>query len=522
MDNAEFRKLLVSSAEKGDGEGEQGGGKGKGGGGFAGFKRRKNKVHTDYVAKGEGGRVDRHHLKEAMEREARIKAQKAQGGRARRYDEDEDEDEEGGGGGRRHRKEDGFGEIGNDGEDETAPNGGVTQHGARKGEGGGGRVAGGASEEGGYRDRAEERRKGVNPDYEDEIARLVHMDAETTKYLGGDVKHTHLVKGLDYALLQRVRAGLKEGEGEGRKEEGQREGKEEGEDKGGMERRRKSLAAAQSRTLLGKSLQAFLVDRLSGVVRPVEAIRRLALEYDLAAHEDGGGAGRETGEGGAGREGAAGKGGTDGLPTMMMRSKLEMEREEEARPMLYRLPPPLLTRLQRALETYRQVAAGLKKRGKKRHRAEETYAAEGNGGSGVDAGNRERKEGVRMGARVKDVLGWGKGRREGGKEGGEEGQGRLDADVARLLGDAGIGEGRKGESGEGEPVLFGGSERGRAGERAGGRAGGRAGRKGGRGPVGRGGQEEGEVRKSGGGHARRKNERAPRLSKRNKEQSNYD
>lgn len=30
------------------------------------------------------------------------------------------------------------------------------------------------------------------------------MDAEKTKYLGGDVKHTHLVKGLDYALLQKV------------------------------------------------------------------------------------------------------------------------------------------------------------------------------------------------------------------------------------------------------------------------------------------------------------------------------
>lgn len=31
------------------------------------------------------------------------------------------------------------------------------------------------------------------------------MDAETTKYLGGDVEHTHLVKGLDYALLVKIR-----------------------------------------------------------------------------------------------------------------------------------------------------------------------------------------------------------------------------------------------------------------------------------------------------------------------------
>lgn len=32
------------------------------------------------------------------------------------------------------------------------------------------------------------------------------MDAEKTKYLGGDLKHTHLVKGLDFALLTKVRA----------------------------------------------------------------------------------------------------------------------------------------------------------------------------------------------------------------------------------------------------------------------------------------------------------------------------
>lgn len=29
---------------------------------------------------------------------------------------------------------------------------------------------------------------------------------EESKYLGGDMEHTHLVKGLDYALLEKVRA----------------------------------------------------------------------------------------------------------------------------------------------------------------------------------------------------------------------------------------------------------------------------------------------------------------------------
>lgn len=62
------------------------------------------------------------------------------------------------------------------------------------------------------RDRAEERRKGLNPDYErtamsglptDEALNPT-MSVEETKYLGGDLEHTHLVKGLDYALLQKV------------------------------------------------------------------------------------------------------------------------------------------------------------------------------------------------------------------------------------------------------------------------------------------------------------------------------
>eukprot|EP00941_MAST-03F_sp_MAST-3F-sp1_P001327 g1327.t1 len=63
-----------------------------------------------------------------------------------------------------------------------------------------------------FRDRAEERRRGINKDYVEaeklrEAASAVSLSIESSKYLGGDIKHTHLVKGLDYALLQKVRAG---------------------------------------------------------------------------------------------------------------------------------------------------------------------------------------------------------------------------------------------------------------------------------------------------------------------------
>ena len=61
-----------------------------------------------------------------------------------------------------------------------------------------------------YRDRAKERLMGLNPDYAQVTEELTEeqykkLDEEATKYLGGDMDRTHLVKGLDYALLSKVR-----------------------------------------------------------------------------------------------------------------------------------------------------------------------------------------------------------------------------------------------------------------------------------------------------------------------------
>ncbi|KAL7298148.1 hypothetical protein TKK_0009148 [Trichogramma kaykai] len=77
-----------------------------------------------------------------------------------------------------------------------------------------------------YRDRARERRDGNHQDQADEAMtntnayRAVAPDVKSgldaaerrrqmiqqSKFLGGDMEHTHLVKGLDYALLQKVRS----------------------------------------------------------------------------------------------------------------------------------------------------------------------------------------------------------------------------------------------------------------------------------------------------------------------------
>ena len=53
--------------------------------------------------------------------------------------------------------------------------------------------------------RALERRKEINQEeakFEEIVSKL---DANQTKFLGGDLEHTHFVKGLDFALLQKMR-----------------------------------------------------------------------------------------------------------------------------------------------------------------------------------------------------------------------------------------------------------------------------------------------------------------------------
>ena len=64
-----------------------------------------------------------------------------------------------------------------------------------------------------YRDRAHERRNEEKLHNETEISSDIVMDksvlsslsVEQTKYLGGDIENTHLVKGLDYRLLDKIR-----------------------------------------------------------------------------------------------------------------------------------------------------------------------------------------------------------------------------------------------------------------------------------------------------------------------------
>jgi len=74
-----------------------------------------------------------------------------------------------------------------------------------EGKGSGGQSAG--PKEAAYRDRAAERKEGKG-EYETvaaEFESLGEIAIDQSKFLGGDLDHTHLVKGLDFSLLSKVR-----------------------------------------------------------------------------------------------------------------------------------------------------------------------------------------------------------------------------------------------------------------------------------------------------------------------------
>jgi RED-like protein N-terminal region len=135
-------------------------------------------------------------------------------------------------------------------------------------------------EEGRYRDRAQERRTGDNPDYDGEIEKMVEVDAEKSKYLGGDLKHTHLVRGLDYALLLKVKEEAR------RKEEEDRAAREALELQAGNLQSQQQAAEADAvwhpptiRTYTGKALYAAMQ-----TVAKLKApdFSRIAYEFDLS------------------------------------------------------------------------------------------------------------------------------------------------------------------------------------------------------------------------------------------------
>uniref|UniRef100_A0A1B6D3C8 RED-like N-terminal domain-containing protein n=1 Tax=Clastoptera arizonana TaxID=38151 RepID=A0A1B6D3C8_9HEMI len=148
-----------------------------------------------------------------------------------------------------------------------------------------------------YRDRARERREGANPDYQSEDPlstasgyRAVAPDLKSgldaaerrrqmiqeSKFLGGDMEHTHLVKGLDYALLQKVRSEIQ------MKEQEQEDEMEKLVSKPKKEKKVKEEEEMQFKTRLGRSVYRLAINAVSGERNPLFAPGRMAYVVDLA------------------------------------------------------------------------------------------------------------------------------------------------------------------------------------------------------------------------------------------------
>lgn len=148
-----------------------------------------------------------------------------------------------------------------------------------------------------YRDRARERREGANPDYqaEDPLAtasgyRAVAPDLKSgldaaerrrqmiqeSKFLGGDMEHTHLVKGLDYALLQKVRSEIQV------KEQEQEEEMEKLVSKPKKEKKNKDEEEMQFKTRLGRNVYRVALASTEIERNPMFAAGRMAYVVDLA------------------------------------------------------------------------------------------------------------------------------------------------------------------------------------------------------------------------------------------------
>eukprot|EP00903_Cladosiphon_okamuranus_P018227 g16766.t1 len=203
-----------------------------------------------------------------------------------------------------------------------------------------------------YRDRAEERRKGHNPDYADKLNQMASMDAETTKYLGGDVEHTHLVKGLDYALLVKIREEERQQQMEALEGAG---GDDRNGDRGG------SRAEVRARTLMGKTVLAVLRKLNLGHGAGGPDFRRVAYEFDLEPES------------------------VQEIPTAVAHSLGEdgedEDEEDHERHTNYLMEESLLDRVESAFTLFRQHG-GKARRQRKRARDKA-------GGAGTGAGNEE-------------------------------------------------------------------------------------------------------------------------------------
>lgn len=80
---------------------------------------------------------------------------------------------------------------------------------------------------------------------------------QESKFLGGDMEHTHLVKGLDYALLQKVRSEIEQLEEEEDEQLEQAVDNEKAEKE--VEKKKEGDDEIQFKTIIGKNIFRYFI-----------------------------------------------------------------------------------------------------------------------------------------------------------------------------------------------------------------------------------------------------------------------
>jgi len=133
-----------------------------------------------------------------------------------------------------------------------------------------------------YRDRAKERRDELNPDYKN-VEHYESVSIEKSKFLGGDIEHTHLVKGLDFALANKMREEDERKEEERLEKEFREKEKEKlkGAQPAKIEPKKKQ--SIQFLTAMGRTVHRLAVENVGNVGKPLEHFipGRMTYEFDL-------------------------------------------------------------------------------------------------------------------------------------------------------------------------------------------------------------------------------------------------
>ena len=162
------------------------------------------------------------------------------------------------------------------------------------------------------------------------------QEIEHSKFLGGDMEHTHLVKGLDFQLLNKVRNEMRD------KSKVERESDAEGKvgqvtkDEGNNKKKQKQEDVVEFKTHAGKLIHDTLFGKGPTKSRAIEQFRpgRMAFEFDLDLEFP------------------------QELPTTITRSRADCPKFENSKHT--RMPGTLVDRIERIMHFMRQCALGNK------------------------------------------------------------------------------------------------------------------------------------------------------------------